>query len=648
MKLTYTTTPPPSLEDYGVMVHGRSFWGEVLANSTAGDGWSLFILFRDHIVKRARWSVHEVNMQSGEVTPHHGIMDEPSQIHAFPDGKIYVTLGPMFLRLNPETKAFEEIKIPVGHYWYWRPARDGTVYLCCADDARVIHFDPAGDRVTDFGTIDQGQGGLLARMWEYGDITEDGEILIPFGVDDLSAYVVTGQLPRALWSLDLKTREQRMLLCIADPDTMAILQREEDCYALVRRPAGDELYLLTSSEAKRIDRLPVLAKRPPPSVAGIPKPEIPEGLAIPVGDYQGTGMCEADGTGTVHYRPPGKEWRTAKIDLTEFPSYLFQMGSTSDGRLLCSSEDPYTIFAFDPESRERQILGPSPYYTHTYGFAELEGKIYFTGYTGSPLFEYDPGKRWTYQPSRPGVHVPLPEESDSNPRLVARMPRMRRAYGIVAGPDGRLYIPCSAEMTGPLASGGALCWCEPSTGRTGMIREGFEIHLGNAITTASDSRYMVVTTAPWWKRHIHPETSGVPCRLVTYDVEAGKVIGDLEPSRDAVVAGTAVEWKKGLVVARYGTSEIRSPNAIFSVFDVANQEIVGTHRLPGTSTCRLLGLPDGRLLGYHEGGVYRLDPENWTFEPLCKLDTPPRDWRIVNGRIYAFLDTRLVRLDIGF
>jgi len=644
MKLTYTTTPGPTFKDYGVMVRGRSFWGEVLAKSTAGDGWSLFTLFRDHIVKRERWSVHEINMQTGEVTPHYGTMDEPSQIRAFSDGRIYVTLGSVILRLNPDTKAFDEIKIPTGHYWYWRPASDGTVYLCCADDSRILHFDPATDQVVDFGTIDQAQGGLLARMWEYGDINDDGEILFPFGVDDQSAYVVTGHLPRALWSLNFDTRDQRMLLCIADPDRMAILQREADCYALVRRPTGDELYRLSPDEATRIDSLPPHREATVPTVAGIPEPEIPERLPMPVADCQGTSMCEADGTGTAHFRPHGKDWQTATIDLTEFPSYLFQMGATADGRLLCSSEDPYTIFAFDPESGERSILGPSPYYTHTYGFAELEGKIYFTGYTGAPLFEYDPDKPWTYQAARPGGPIPIPEDPASNPRLVTRMPRMRRAYGIVAGPNQRLYLPCSAEMTGPLASGGGLGWYEPSSGRTGMIREGFEMHLGNAIITASDARYMVVPTTAWWPRHIAPEASGVPSRVVTYDVEADEILGDLEPHRDVDGGGTLVEWRPGLVVARYGTAHTREPEALFFILDVATQEIVSTHRIPGASSSRLLRLPDGNLLGHHDGGIYRLDPEKWSFEPVCKLDTAPRDWRVVNGKIYAFLDTRLVQL----
>ena len=646
MDLDFSTAPDAAIEDHGIQARGRSFWGEVLAPSTASDGWSLFILFRDHIVKRAPWSVHEVNLKTGVVTPHAGVWDEPSQIHAFSDGRVYVMLGPSCLRLNPKTQSFEKIAVPRGAYWYWRPAREGMVFLCCADDGRVARLNTETDEVLDFGLVGQGGGGLLARMWEYGDVTGEGEILTPFGVDDHAAFVVLGQLPRTLWALNLETREQRMLLCVADPDRMAILQREKGCFALVRRREGDEVYRLTAEKAEGVKRLPPRDPESAPMVAGIPRPEIPPRLAMPVGDYQGTGMCEADGTATVHYRPSGEDWKTASIDLTDYPSYLFRMGSTSDGRLLCSSEDPYTIFTFDPGSSTCEILGPSPYYTHAYAFAELGDRIYFTGYTGAPLFEYDPGRPWTYQPARPDACVPLPEDPDANPRLVARMPRMRRAYDIAAGLDGRLYLPCSAEMSGPCASGGGLGWYEPATGRAGMIREGFEMHLGASVAPALNGRYMVVSATAWWPGHIEPETSGVPSRLVTYDVEAGAVIGDVEPWRHAAGGGAIAEWRPGLVVARFGTARNHEPEALFLILDVASQAIVSTHRLRGTSSNRLLRLPDGDLAGLHGDGIYRLDPERWSFEPICKLDKAPRDWQVVNGKVFAFLDTRLVELEI--
>jgi hypothetical protein len=71
---------------------------------------------------------------------------------------------------------------------------------------------------------------------------------------------------------------------------------------------------------------------------------------------------------------------------------------------------------------------------------------------------------------------------------------------------------------------------------------------------------------------------------------------------------------------------------------------VGGSRLPGSSQARLLRSPDGHVLGCHQGGIYKLDPEKWAFEPLCTLGTAPRDWRVVDGQVYSFLGTRLVRL----
>jgi len=644
MSLHFGSCPNAQFDDFGAIVRGRSFWGEVLAPSADGDGWSLYILFRDHIVKRGPWSVHEVNLQTEQVTPHYGCEDEPAQIHAFPDNRIYVPAGPALHRLNPQSRTFDVIPLPSGGYWYWCPGRDGTVFLCSTGERRVLRLDTATDAVEDYGLMGHDQGSVLARMWEYGDITDEGEVLSPLATDGHSLYLVTGQLPRAVWAMDLETREQRMLFAIVDHDRVALAQREDACYALVRRSIGDEVYCLASGASERVDRLPELAEEPIPTVAGVPRPELPDRLAMPVNDCQGVGMCEADGTATVHYRPAGAGWRTITFELGDFPSYLFRMGSTADGCLLGASEDPYTIFRFDPRRSRATIMAPSPYYTHIYGSAELGDKIYFTGYTGSPLFEYDPAEPWTYQPARPDAHVPLPEDKRANPRLVARMPHMRRAYDVVAGADSRLYLPCSAEMTGPRASGGGLGWYEPTTGQVGLVRDGFEFHRGHAIATACEGRYLVVATTAWWPRTIDPETSRVADRMVTYDVEESRVIGDLEPVRDSAGGGVMVEWQPGKVVGRFTAARDREPEAMFFVLDVASQEILTTYRLSGSGAARLLLLPDGRLLGHHEGGIYRLDPEQWSFEPVYTLATAPRDWCVVDGQVYAFLDTRLVRL----
>ena len=153
----------------------------------------------------------------------------------------------------------------------------------------------------------------------------------------------------------------------------------------------------------------------------------------------------------------------------------------------------------------------------------------------------------------------------------------------------------------------------------------------------------MVPATPWWPRHVDPEKSGVPGRVVTYDVGARKIAGDLEPCRDGT-GGTLVEWRSGLIVGRFDTAHHGGPEVVFFLLDVVSQRMLDTRRVSGTSAGRLLRLPDGHLLGYHNGGIYRLDPEAWSFEPLFRLGPAPRDWRVVTGEIYAFLDTRLVRL----
>jgi hypothetical protein len=640
----FSTADKLTVDDFGVVVRGRSYCGEVVAPSSAGDGWSVYAMYRCHIVRRGPWQIYEVNLQTEEVSVYDGTNDDPQQILAFPDGRIYVPAPSALLRLNAEAGRFDALPLPFGDYWFWRPGRDSLVYLC-GEKRRVLRFDQATDSFEDFGPVGHPQG--MVEEPPGGHVTEEGERLTPFAVDSHCMYVTTGQIPRALWAVDLTTREQRSLLCIIEPDRIYLSQREEGCYAVVERQGRRAVYRLTFENTEEVDGLPPLTSSRP-TVDGIPRPDLPAAMRGPETEGHGSAMCGKEGLARIDYRPPDTDWRSVTIDLSSFESYLFRMGSTADGRLLCSSEDPYTIFTVDPKTGRADILGPSPLHTHVYGFAEAGDKIYFVGYWGAKLFAYDPSRPWNYQPGRPDT-VPPPTESEAaNPQLVARVPMMRRAYDVISGADGRLYIPCSTEFEMPCASGGGLGWFDPATGEVGLVRDGFIFHRAHTGTTACDGRYIVVSTTAWWVRSpgVEPETSGVPDRVVTFDVETGKVVGDLLPADGMAGGGEVVEWQPGKVVGRNRAAEgTSSAETIFYILDVASQQVESVFRLAGSSSNRLLPLPDGRLWGYHDGGVFRLDPETWTFEPVCQLDKPPRDWRIVNGQIFAFHDTHLVRYE---
>ena len=282
MPMNSPPAPGADVEDLGVMVRGRSYMGEHLAPSTAGDGWSLYILYRDHIVKRGPWSVHEVNLQTEEVTPHYGVKAEAGQILSFPDGRIYVPAGAAIYRLNPVTKSFDELSIPCSDYWYWCQGHDGFLYLCGSWLRRALRFDLKRGTFEDYGVLGHNQGRIIGRMWEYGDVTEEGEILTPLAVDSQCLYLVTGQLPRALWAMDLASHQQQMLFCTTDPDQVALSQRDDGCYAVVKRPSGKEVYRLSFDAVDRIETLPVREDRPRPNADGVPQPELPETMPSPV------------------------------------------------------------------------------------------------------------------------------------------------------------------------------------------------------------------------------------------------------------------------------------------------------------------------------------------------------------------------------
>jgi hypothetical protein len=68
-----TNPPPLSAKALGPFVRGRNcFEAPVLGPSCADDGFSAYVLFRDHIVRRDPWTIYEVNLQTEAVTPFAG------------------------------------------------------------------------------------------------------------------------------------------------------------------------------------------------------------------------------------------------------------------------------------------------------------------------------------------------------------------------------------------------------------------------------------------------------------------------------------------------------------------------------------------------------------------------------------------------
>ena len=676
-------------EDLGVMVRGRTTLrgSPALGFSTDRDGWSAYAGYRDHIVKRKPWVICETNLQTGKVKHFQAPPEERTDawlFGAFPDGRAYVLpsgghgQGARIARVDWKTgqlRVFGPCPDPWNYCWRWG-ACDDAIYIGGYRKGYAIRFDPETGEITNYGV--QGPA--------------DGVHVLSIAADDQYVYTAVGKNNSYLVACDRETKEQRILSQVKYPQKWSINSWDGQVFPRLHPPTYEDGVPKWREFRVRHGRMEPIRERPDRKVStklreafGVPRPEL----------LRGSAMCLGDGHATLWYRWPDKPWRSIRYKVDDLPSYLFRLSATPDGKLIGSSEDPYTIFTYDPETGERQILGPPPNMTHAYSFlSHPNGKIYMCGYSGAPLFEYDPAKPWTYQPSTPDRPMPNWKDPGVNPRQVARMYRQRRAFRVVLAADGRLYIPCSAYVE--TIPGGCLGWYDPAKDEAGLIREGFETWRGHDVCTAANGRYVVVTTVPWPQdqgnkevaltdphdlvstqdglkiryrtpegatgKRITPEAE--VCKLVgdresrtvrfdptnyvvTFDTKTQSVIGRQRIGEGQAPQGMLCESSPGRVVVRVRVPE----GARFGLLDVVAQELDLKLTVPGFPRGKLLRLPDGRIASCQSGAIVIIDPTDWSWEAVGVLRPltegkalVPRDWVLLGSDLCLYCDTQLGRI----
>jgi len=541
-------------------------------------------------------------------------------------------------------------------------------YICTYRGARALQFDPRQGTFRDFGR--QGEG--IART---------------IAADKRYVYTVVARTGSEtdLVALDLQTERREVLrtfsgwFVLLEPDAVhpnrLTLTRQDE-----QRGVVSEYYTVHD-------------KHIAPVAGGSPSPAPQECRIHPRGGGErpvwlsGSALCAPDGVATLWFRNPREAWQSVSITVTDRPSTLFRMGTFGDGKLVLSSNDPYTIVQWDPAIGRRSILGLTPNNTHVYAFAGLGGRGYLCGYSGAPLLEWDPGRPWTVRPPLPDVPQTDWTGPLANPRVCHRGD-LRRAYDLAAAADGRLYVACGAYLE--REPGGALKIHSPRTGITGLAREGFEVHAPARVCAASEGRRLVVFSMPRagaYQDYVTGRTEPPPQgflldqridtyggrapRRVPWDPESYVTVFAVPPRDDLPLTqrarfvpvpgmralehpGELVEWKPGLVVGRCVSPRLAGgrpayPGAnetTFFLVDAEEGRSLGVRlRLPGAPAPRgLLRLSDGRLLSLHGGAAHVVDPESWTARELGKFDCPVTACFLLGEDLYLLSGTSLRRV----
>jgi outer membrane protein assembly factor BamB len=280
-----------------------------------------------------------------------------------------------------------------------------------------------------------------------------------------------------------------------------------------------------------------------------------------------------------------------------------------------------------------------------------------SGYPSSALYVWDPGARWTANISETPFGKPLAENAkDANPRRLMYMNKWagtHKMWTATTGGDGKAYFGGRWYRNG---EGGGLAWFDPKTGQGGGLAEPFTTFQIAYMTTASDGRYIVMSTIC-----ARDQTGKLPtpehAKVFVFDTQVGKLVRDFVPvqnaTRSGAIAGVGGPFILGLTFdpsdrpaelkpeeqdpylkGRTLTYGLRDQHSILYKANVETGEVLWRKKLPYP-----VGFRTNENFAHQDGFDFKLGPDGmvWTFSGArFNCVNPKSRWH------YAYTNCRAV------
>lgn len=433
---------------------------------------------------------------------------------------------------------------------------DGDLYLGTYRGCHVLRLDPKTNILQDLGEAVPGElgiwqisfgpdgnlyggtnlGGKLFQLApRSGKFTDYGRMAPPqrnvrtvCAAPDGWVYCGIGTAQADIVGFNPKTGERRDLLTAAE---------RQHGTALVVRAADGGAYGIFHGKFYRLKDGAATNVATPPRPA--PQTQLPENVeAKLLKDYHGRSLP------------------------------VYNMVTGPDGKVYGSGYKTEQLFRYDPADGKATTVGILPG-MEAYAFLSVGSKLYIASYPHATLQVYDPAK-----PYRIGT------EPNSNPRNYGTVaPHQDRPFSMTLGSDGNIYVACTN------ATGGALAWFDPRTGRTQSMP-----------TPQAGHGLMSVCALPGGLIACglsgrNPDRSYADANLLLWDPARQQVVFSTPPVAGAHEVRDLTLGKDGLL---YGTAW----RSIF-VFDPVSRRVLATVIPPqGRLAVRgaLQRLSDGRLV----------------------------------------------------
>jgi hypothetical protein len=321
----------------------------------------------------------------------------------------------------------------------------------------------------------------------------------------------------------------------------------------------------------------------------------------------GTTFAFADAAQQLHQKlklkKPDGETRILDLAYEASGSDIFYVHAGPDECIYGSSILPLHLFRYNPKDEELIDLGRcSASAGEAYSMANLDGKLYISSYPAARISEYD---------SSQGYH--FGDQPGDNPRDLGRIDDISyRPRSTLAGPLGRVWtasIPDYGRWGGPLS------YYNPQTGE----KKAYYRISGDAscytLAHLQDQELIAVGTTISGGSGTQPKVDQAV--LFLWDYRAEKKVW--EGTLDCPVS-TFNALLTGPDGRLYGTVRGGDVPAQLFVFDPESREFTNRLALPPGHPLDL-GLqngPDGRIYGFTNSRIYRLDPASMVVEEVVR------------------------------
>ena len=552
-----------------------------------------------------------------------------------PDGRLYFGLwGPATVyRYNPATDRIEQFGIiepAEKNVPHLTVGTDNKVYAMTSNQGHVFSIDPATDEIVHYGR----QGEKRSFMAYTGSIA----------VDDEWIYTTLGNVAAETRTLAMNKRTHEVVTL----KEIAGAGLRQGPLGVTASHGGKDFWLhqgkATPKQAK--DEKPPWPDRPAPerkAIAFKGKPEV-----SPI--YE----AATDGTITIWFRtdpgesasptrkpsaPEGRTpdkaaWQSGSYKVTPEPVALSRCATLPDGRVFASTVGYEGIYTLDPKTDRLVWEGWAPI-SH-YSTLICDGLVYLANYPGgNGLFAWDPAKPWTLgkgtpdPSSAPGAR-PAPDMNapESNPRRLdmwAREGNFQFPKHFVRSADGTLFVGLHGERHNV---GSTLSWRNIATKDTGFLREPFELCDVSGLATALGGAKLAYATFP--VRGVKGEPKPDSARLFLIDAATRKVEWFIEPFPKMDTCGMVVEGKPGELLLAANRRPGGEPGSTLYRVDLKTRAVTQKAEFSGVlATPReyfghidFMKGPDGQVYTLYDDLLVRIDPETLAITAISKVGGP--------------------------